>query len=226
MRGNTRKLFKFCEFPKETDSSTSFLSFQSNQSRCNAISSLISDFFGLFRCSRQRSESSQPTFVFQATWRVISRWKTLLELFQNFETLAERGRRERELELAIDAPSNGQPASRVQTDTTVVLKAPNSGLRLERERGLNHYYLPPNFSSSKKVQFLSFVFWLHKLAKWFAFFLSLSVNSSFKVRDLSTTCMCAQIQPKGDGRPPHFHLNSLQSGWQSPILIAFQRCPW
>ena len=34
----------------------------------------------------------------------------------------------------LQAPSNGQPASQVQTDTTVVLRAPNSGLRLERER--------------------------------------------------------------------------------------------
>ena len=56
--------------------------------------------------------------------------------------------------LALQAPSVGQPASQVQTDTPVVLYAPNSGLRLEKERWLNYFYLPQNPSSFEKLQFL------------------------------------------------------------------------
>ena len=55
----------------------------------------------------------------------------------------------------IHAPSNGQPASQVRTNTTVVLQAPDNELRLERERGLNCFYLPQNSSSSEKLHFLS-----------------------------------------------------------------------
>ena len=75
--------------------------------------------------------------------------------FGFFGTLAERGRERKGAwshqplpPLVLRAPSSGQSASQAQTDTRVMLRAPNSGLRLEREGRLNHYYLPQNFLSS------------------------------------------------------------------------------
>ncbi len=103
-------------------------------------------------CSRQQSKSTQPPPGIRATWGDISRRKTSLELFQIFGTLAERGRERKRTWthqllplLELHAPSNGQPASQVQTDPTVVPHASNSGLRLERERGLNYCLLTKLF---------------------------------------------------------------------------------
>ncbi len=117
-------------------------------------------------CCRQWSKSRQPPLAIQATWRISSRWKTSLQSFQSLETLAERGRERKGTWtqqplplLMLHAPSNWQLASQVETDTTVVLHAPNSALRLESE--LNHYYLPQNFSKCERLHFLLF-FKLHK----------------------------------------------------------------
>ena len=121
--------------------------------------------------------------------------------------------------------------SQVQTDTTVVLHAPNSGLRLERERGLNYFYLPQKSSSHGKLQFRLLLnctrdYLLHEISfsssedqsfsgcknrrsdSLSAFFLS--SYSFVKVKSpASATCTPLEHQPKGDGRPPDLHLNCL-----------------
>ena len=166
------------------------------------------------------SECAQPPLAIQATWGVISKRKTLLELLQIFGTLAERkGTWTHQLlpPLVLRAPSNGQLASQGQIDTTVVLHAPNSGLRLERDRGLNYFYLPRNSSSYEKLQFLLLLNWtryylLHKISSsssedqpfsgctnWRSDSLSIffrSSHSSIKVKNPpSATCSTLELQP-------------------------------
>ncbi len=55
-------------------------------------------------------------------WRISSRWKTLLELFRKGKRKEGNSNSPTLPLLALHAPSNGQPASQVQTDTTVVLQ--------------------------------------------------------------------------------------------------------
>ncbi len=192
-------------------------------------------------CSMQRSKPTRPPLGIQATWGVIYRGKTLPELFQSFGTLAERGRERKGRwthqllpSLVLHAPSNGQPTSQVQTDTTVVLHAPNSGLQLERERGLNNSCLPQSSSSYQRLQFFSIqklhkkssiaqnqvfsevlrstVYWLHKLAKWFLF-RALFFSSLFSSRSKTLLIHHVHVhiwwRPESDGRPPDLHLVSL-----------------
>ncbi len=203
-----------------------------------------SGVYRLTKSSRQRSKSSQPPLAIQATSGVISRRKTSLERFQTFGTLAGRGRERKgtwthqiPALIVLHATSNGQPADQVQTDTTVVLHAPNSGLRLESERGLNFFILPQNSSSFEKFQFLSLLNCkrdniLQKISLsrsedqtfcgctiWRSDSLSLSLSPCFlcvfsfshslvKVKSSPLAKYTSlQHQPKRDGRPPDF--NSL-----------------
>ena len=172
-------------------------------------------------CSRQRSKSSQPPLAIQATRGVISRRKTSLELFQIFRTLAERGRERK-------------GSWTHQLLPLVVLHAPNSGLRLEREKRLNYFYLPQKSSSFEKLRLQSLLnckrdHLLHKISlsksedqpfscciiwrsdSFSALFLSslFFIFSSRSKALQSATCTLLQHQPKGDGGPPDFHLNSL-----------------
>ena len=99
--------------------------------------------------------------------------------------------------LVLHAPSNGQPASQVRTDTTVRASRSEQWATIEKRDGTEPLWLTSNFSKFEKlsvsVQLLncakdnplhknesfkfwrSSVFWLHNFAKWFShsvFFLS------------------------------------------------------
>ena len=165
-----------------------------------------------------------------------------LELL-NYDTLAEK-RRERKgtwthqplPSLVLHAPSKGQPASQAQTDTTVVLDAPSSGLRLEREGGLNHYHWPQNSSSFERLWFL-YLETAQKIIYCTKSVFQSSEIKHFVVAQFGEVILFLQIlwlliysrqgqkiftrhvplcrsgdaehRPKGDGRPTDLHFNSL-----------------
>ena len=192
------------------------------------------------QCSRQRGKSTQPPLANQATWGFISRRKTSLELSQIFRTLAERGRKRKRTwthqllpSLVLHASSNGQPASRVQSDTTVVLHVPNSELQLEREWGLNHLYLPQISSLYENLHFLlpsklhkkgshaqELVFVVLKIS--LLSFCLLILSSRSKVLHLPRAYLL-NIRQKGEGRPYDLHLNSL---WMSRRLSSLRASTW